>query len=242
MSVLNKVLEGFGPVKRLMPAGIKTAAKKALLSQAMRRAVRRVAALPAGEAPPRELLSDLLTAWNNEGFAADLDYLAEVTRRATRVEGPVLECGSGLTTLLLGLLAGRRGVETWTLEHHPEWHGRVTIALNEHGIRNTRVACAPLRDYGGFSWYDPPLAEMPATFDLIICDGPPGTTPGGRYGLLPVMGERFRTGALILLDDANRPEELEALRRWSDEYGVAVEMRETSEGAYALATCAGGER
>ena len=239
MGVIDKMLEGFGPVKKLVPAGVKRAAKQALLEQALRRAVRRVAALPEGEVPSRELLADLLTAWSNDGFAADLDYLEEVARRAASVEGPVLECGSGLTTLLLGLLAGRRGFETWSLEHHPEWRARVGSALKEHNVPRARLALAPLKSYGGFSWYDPPLAEMPDSFRLVVCDGPPGQTPGGRYGLLPVMRERLHAGSLILLDDANRPEEQEALRRWSDEYGVTFEMRETVEGAYAVAVCGG---
>ncbi|MBV8857714.1 MAG: class I SAM-dependent methyltransferase [Acidobacteria bacterium] len=239
MSVINRVLEGFGPVKRLMPAGVKRAARQALLEQTLRRAVRKVAALPEGEAPSRELLAELLTGWSNDGFAADLDYLEEVARRAGRVEGHVLECGSGLTTLLVGLLAGRRGFETWSLEHHPEWHARVGAALAEHNVPRARLALAPLKSYGEFSWYDPPLAEMPDAFQLVVCDGPPWTTPGGRYGLLPVMHGRLPEGALVLLDDANRPEEQEALQRWSDEYGVTFEMRETGEGAYAVAACGG---
>ena len=44
MGVINKVLEGFGPVKRLVPVGVKRAAKQALLEQTLRRAVRKVAA------------------------------------------------------------------------------------------------------------------------------------------------------------------------------------------------------
>ena len=239
MSVINRVLEGFGPVKKLMPAGVKRAARQALLDQTLRRAVRRVAALRPGETPSRGLLADLLTGWSNDGFAADLDYLEEVSRRAASVEGPVLECGSGLTTLLVGLLAGRRGFETWSLEHHPEWQARVAAAVEAHNVPRARVALAPLKSYGAFSWYDPPLAEMPEAFRLVVCDGPPWTTPGGRYGLLPVMHGRLPAGSLVLLDDADRPDEQEALRRWSDEYGVTFEMRETGEGAYALATCGG---
>jgi hypothetical protein len=34
------------------------------------------------------------------------DYLEEVIDRAARTSGPILECGSGLTSLLLGLYAG----------------------------------------------------------------------------------------------------------------------------------------
>ena len=239
MGVINRVLEGFGPVKKLMPAGVKRAARQALLDQALRRAVRRVAALPLGETPSRALLADLLTGWSNEGFAADLDYLEEVSRRAASVEGPVLECGSGLTTLLVGLLAGRRGFETWSLEHHPEWHARVGAALEAHNVPRARLALAPLKSYGAFSWYDPPFAEMPEAFRLVVCDGPPSVTPGGRYGLLPVMQARLPAGSLILLDDAERPEEQEVLARWVKEYGVGVETRETGEGAYAVAACGG---
>jgi hypothetical protein len=239
MGVIDKVLEGFGPVKKLVPAGVKKAAKKSLLEQALRRALRGVAALPEGEVPSRALLADLLAAWSNDGFAADLDYLEEVSRRAAGVGGPVLECGSGLTTLLVGLLAGRRGFETWSLEHHPEWHARVGAALAEHNVPHARLALAPLKSYGEFSWYDPPLAEMPGAFSLVVCDGPPGATPGGRYGLLPVMRERLPAGSLILLDDAERPEEQAVLARWGGEYGVEVETRETAEGAYALAVCGG---
>src|ERR1044071_10097740 len=161
MGVINRVLEGFGPVKKLMPAGVKRAAKQALLDQTLRRAVRRVAELRPGETPSRALLADLLTGGSNDGFAADLDYLEEVSRRAASVEGPVLECGSGLTTLLLGLLAGRRGFETWSLEHHPEWRERVVGALEAHNVPRARVVPAPLKSYGDFSWYDPPLAEVP---------------------------------------------------------------------------------
>ena len=241
MSVINKVLEGFGPVKKLMPAGVKRAARQALLDQTLRRAVRRVAALGPGETPSRALLADLLTGWSNDGFVADLDYLEEVSRRAASVEGPVLECGSGLTTLLVGLLAGRRGFETWSLEHHAEWHARVASALEAHNVPRARVALAPLKSYGAFSWYDPPLAEMPEAFRLVVCDGPPWTTPGGRYGLLPVMHERLPAGAVVLLDDAERPDEQEALGRWSDEYGVRFDVRQTGEGAYAVAVCKGGE-
>ena len=237
MGVIDKVLGGFGPFKRLVPKAVKRAAKKSLLEQSLRRSMRRLAALREGEAPSRELLADLLTAWSNDGFAADLDYLEEIAGRAARVEGAILECGSGLTTLLAGVLAGRRGFETWSLEHHPEWHARVGAALKENNVPRAHLALAPLKSYGDFSWYDPPLQEMPEAFGLVICDGPPWTTPGGRYGLLPVMHNCLPEGSLILLDDANRPDEQEALNRWSKEFGVGVEMRETEEGAYAFVNC-----
>jgi hypothetical protein len=223
-----------GPLKRLVPAPLKRAAKAALLERTFRNAMRCVSDLPLGVVPPRELLNDLLVGWGNEGFAAQTDYLEEVSRQAARTSGPVLECGSGLTTIMLGLLAGRRGIQTWSLEHFAEWQARVMSVLERFEIPNVQICATPLRSYGSFAWYDPPLAEMPKEFQLVICDGPPGSTAGGRYGLLPVMGKRLPAGSVILLDDATRPGEVEVLRRWASETKLRVSS--PHENSFAVLT------
>ena len=92
---------------------------------------------------------------------------------------------------------------------------------------------SPLRDYGAFSWYDPPLQELPDNFRLVVCDGPPGMTKGGRYGLLPVFGSRLPQGTVIVLDDADRPSEVELLNRWKDEGDLAVEIFNKPAGTFA---------
>ena len=67
----------------------------------------------------------------------------------------------------------------------------------------------------------PPLAEMPKEFQLVTCDGPPGSTAGGHYGLLPVMGERLPAEAVILLDDTSGRARSKSLRRWTNELRVS---------------------
>ncbi|MBC7929873.1 MAG: hypothetical protein H7Z38_04825 [Rubrivivax sp.] len=220
----------------MIPVAVKQAAKRAWLEYKFSGAVRRIADLPPGSMPTRDMLERLQSAWTNRGFVAKGDYLEEVARRAVETSGPILECGSGLTTILVGLLAGRRGVATWSLEHLPIWHERVTKRAKRYDIRGVHVCLSPLREYEGFSWYEPPMDMLPGEFKLVICDGPPGSTPGGRYGLLPVLGDRLRGGALILLDDANRASETEVLRRWGAEADIIVEMRERPTGTFALVT------
>ena len=226
-----------GPLKRLFPAQIKRPAKAALLSYLFRQAMRDVAKLPPGEMPSRDLLKKLRLGWDNQGWDAKFDYLEEILKRALETQGPVLECGSGLTTLLLGQLAGKRGVETWSLEHHAQWHQRVSNAIKRHHVPGVHLCFAPLRDYKQFNWYDPPLAEMPRQFSLVICDGPPDLANGGRYGLLPILGDRLAPGTVILFDDVREPGQPEVLRRWETESGVNVELRETEEVSFALVTC-----
>lgn len=211
-----------GQFKRLVPAPLKRAAKDALQDRTLRNAIRRVADLPLGVAPDRDLLNGLMAGWGNEGFAAVTDYLEEVCKQAAKTNGPILECGSGLTSVVLGLLAGRRGVQTWSLEHVSEWQARVTSVFERFEIPNVQICSAPLCSFGEFEWYDAPLAALPKEFQLVICDGPPGATEGGRYGLLPVMGERLPTGSVILLDDADRPGEVEVLERWASETKLQV--------------------
>ncbi|HEY6045542.1 MAG TPA: hypothetical protein VIU65_03005 [Pyrinomonadaceae bacterium] len=220
--------------KRLIPAPLKRAVREAFSKRDLHQAIRQIKDLSPGTVPSHELLNLLQRGWGNGGFAATIDYLDEVAKFASTTTGPILECGSGLTTLLLGLIAGRRGIETWSLEHISEWRTRVAGLIERFEIPNSRLCLAPLKDYGEFTWYDAPLGEMPQNFALVICDGPPGATPGGRYGLLPILGERLSKGSVILLDDATRPGEAEVLSRWKAEAPVSISFDEEKNQTFAV--------
>src|SRR5829696_4227316 len=172
-------------IKRLIPRSVKAAIKNKLRARTFLKAMRGLTALEIGEIPSREILIDLQAGWGNEGFAARTDYLEEVSRHAVCARGPILECGSGLTTIILGVLAGRRGFGTWSLENHPGWKEKVVATIDHYGIPAVQVNLCPLRSHSDFAWYDTSLIKFPATFPLVICDGPPGTTMGNRYGLFP---------------------------------------------------------
>jgi hypothetical protein len=107
------------------------------------------------------------------------------------------------------------------------WATRVTDTLAALGIDSVDLCRADLKRYDGFHWYEPPLERMPS-FALVVCDGPPGRTPGGRYGLLPVMRAHLEPGCVILLDDTQRDEERRIAHRWAEELGSVVEF--SSEG------------
>jgi hypothetical protein len=236
-SMMREILDQPNALKALLPAQIKRPARKAVLSYIFRQAMRDLMRLEPGEIPSREMLKKLRVGWDNQGWDAKLDYFDEIARRAATTSGPILECGSGLTTLLMGLLAGRRGVETWSLEHHQGWHERLSSVIKRYRIPNLNLSFAPLRDYGRFNWYAPPLEKLPKKFSLVICDGPPDLANGGRYGLLPTLGDRIQPGSVILFDDVREPGQPEVLRRWIVEHRVRVELRETEEVSFAVVTC-----
>lgn len=170
------------------------------------------AALESGN----RLLQDLIYGWGSDWSALD-EYLTECLRHALVCEGPILECGSGLTTILVGAIAKERKLTMWSLEHLPEWGERVTKYTRKFGIDSVNISVRDLRDYPEFAWYDPPLDAMPATFSLVICDGPPGGTRGARYGLAAVMKDRLHSQCVILLDDAAWEAQQKTAARWSAE-------------------------
>jgi hypothetical protein len=221
-------------MKKWAPKWLKRPVKKMLLQRQLQGVLQEIRHLPAGEIPSRNQLSDLIAGWSNEGYSANLDYLESVAKSAAGTQGAVLECGSGATTLLLGLLCGQRNIEVWSLEDSDEWRERVSGTLRRNGISGVHVCASPLIEYGEFVWYSPPLAQMPKEFSLVICDGPPGSTRGGRYGLLQVMGNRLPPGSIILLDDADRPAEAGMIKRWESEVPFETEVIEAQGGCFAV--------
>lgn len=221
-------------LKQMVPAPLKRAAKEIHWQMKLRGAIEPIAKLPVGEVPTLAMVNALQKAWDNDGFAARMDLLMEVAKRAATTSGPILECGSGLTTILMGLLAGRRGVKVYSLEHFAEWRARIEDCVAKFQISNVQILSAPLREFADFEWYNAPLAELPENFSLVLCDGPPGETRGGRYGLLPVMRDRLAPDAVIILDDTEREGELKVLRRWQNESSFDIAMHDSANGSFAV--------
>lgn len=192
---------------------------------------------PRGAAQrPGDLFERLAYGWGNSGWSGKSEYLRGCINAALDCDGAILECGSGLTTLLVGAVAQARGQSMWTLEHMPEWAQRVRRALDRLKVEAVRLCDAPLRDYGTFDWYAAPLEAMPERFALVICDGPPSMTRGGRYGLGPVMQSRLRPGCTILLDDACRSEEQGVAARWSDELALSCDLGGADQSYFVLSS------
>lgn len=179
--------------------------------------------LEAGQGVDTELLGRLIWGWSNN-WSADSDYLGACLVEADRTTGNILECGSGLTTLAVGAAAIKEDRRLFALEHEPIWAERVNREVRRLGLDNVTVIEVPLSKKGTYDWYDVGQQLELDNIGFVICDGPPGTTRGGRYGLFPEMSDRFLAGCVILLDDAERETEKEAVSRWIDGWDVDHEF------------------
>jgi len=188
----------------------------------------REAILEHGEDLNPQMLRALQQLWGNQVWAASLEYVQQMVCQASATNLPILECGSGLTTLVLGLITRGTKTDVWSLEHHSEWHQRVSDTLHQLAINHINLCLSPLISYEGFAWYDVPSGKMPNNFGLVVCDGPPGSTPGGRYGLMPVMRDRLAPEAVILMDDIDRQGEWNAVHRWKSMEPLSIDVRGTT--------------
>jgi hypothetical protein len=181
-----------------------------------------------GLADPRRV-DRLFWAWGNPN-AASAEYLVAVAKAAAASPGPILECGSGLTTVILGAVARRTGRTVVTLEHSTWWARHVGWSVRTAG-GSVDYRRTPLRDFGEFDWYD--SGPLPDGISLVVCDGPPATSHGGRYGLLPLSATHLAAGADIYLDDFDRESERAVAARWEQEFGCRVALvTNSAKGAF----------
>lgn len=144
----------------------------------------------------------LVEAWDNV-WSVRADFIISLIAIARETNGPILECGSGLTTLVLKAL-GKRVV---SLEHDKEWFDRMLeMGVNENSPTEPGVVYAPIKQYNGFKWYD--FTKIPLIYyELAVIDGPPRQI--GREGFLKLMPEYLVENGLILADDAGNMQDWE---------------------------------
>lgn len=232
-------------IKSRLPRSLKRIVRQALLDPLQRQVSDRrlrqlISELRSNASPDRHVLERFRRAWGNESFSADVTYVSEVVSHVRRCSGPILECGSGLTTLVAAVVGERRNLTVWSLEQDREWADFVTHGLKKNGIRNVELRYAPLRDYGGFVWYDVEGLELPGDFELVLCDGPAVFEEWGaahaqwRYGVLPVLASMGTRVGEILLDDATEPRAAGLLRRWRQEFGMDHRLIRATDGDCAI--------
>jgi predicted O-methyltransferase YrrM len=219
-----------GAYYKVLPRRIRVFFRESYRDFVFRRAMKQFLKDPIAHAHPGSaILLDLIYGWGNEAWSALDEYLADCINHAMASSGPILECGSGLSTILIGAIAKKQGQSHFALEHNSEWAIKVKKYLNRYKIDSVVQCTKPLKDYGDFCWYDVPLESMPDSFSLVVCDGPPGSTKGGRYGLAPIMRERLKPGSIILLDDAEREQELAIAKLWEVELDAHLDLLATDK-------------
>ena len=140
----------------------------------------------------------------------------------------ILEMGSGLSTYAHSIYLHEENPNghLTTIDHDLSWLAATQDMLNANGPVSCEVNFyhAPIGGANKIwgSGYDLP-ENLSGEFDWLLIDGPPSAV--GRLATLPTAWSHLSCGANIFLDDAARPAEQEAIRKWLDFYGGNLEFK-----------------
>lgn len=158
------------------------------------------------------------------------------TRPAT-----VLECSSGLTTVMLARCCqlNRHG-KVYSLEDGEEYAIKTRKSLDHNTLEKyAAIIHAPLEKTNingiDYAWYD--MKNIPErSIDMLVIDGPSGfIQKNSRYPALPLLFDRLSDHCMIFLDDAARDDEKEIIKFWIKEHPeISHEYIETERGCSIL--------
>lgn len=150
----------------------------------------------------------------------------------------IVEAGSGVSTVLCGLLCRQLGTgRVIALEHDHVMATRTREQIQALGLDDlVDVLHAPLRTTrignGSWVWYDVSQIPPDVEIDLLLVDGPPVWIQAeARYPALPLLRERLSSGAVVFLDDSRRYSERSVLKHWAaDCADLKIERHDTEDG------------
>ena len=181
--------------------------------------IRRLSGSTLGHVIPRiragiETEEDYNEAFQYGGnpYAADAGVLALVTGIARKCRGPIIETGSGLSSVFMA--AATPGM-VYSLEHVEHYAAQTLAWAAEAGVKNLGLCCAPLKDF----WYDLDKFDLPARFALGFCDGPPR-----MYGTRMKFFERLAPACkVIVVDDIKTDNNFaQAVHSWATSHGMEM--------------------
>jgi predicted O-methyltransferase YrrM len=142
-------------------------------------------------------------------WAVEGDFAGMIARELERSQRLVVECGSGVTSLVIANQLRQNGSgRLISLEHDAGYAARCTALLQRAGLGDfARVVVAPLRRQQvgekTVDWYDRNVVEeaVEGEIDVLVVDGPPQISPWARWPALEVLYPRLAQEAVVLMDD-----------------------------------------
>ena len=113
-------------------------------------------------------------------------------------------------------------LDVHSLEHDPVFAAKTRALLEQFDVNAwATVIDAPLVSRESSSpWYSlDGLPKALTTIDALVVDGPPASgAPLARYPALPRFADKMSAGAIVIVDDAQRPDETRMLQKWATEF------------------------
>lgn len=186
------------------------------------------------------------------GWAASPDVLRLLVRLIDRHRPElVVECGSGASSVWIGYALRRAGTgRLVAVEHEARYAELSRDLVAAHGLDDVvEVRHAPLTEVKAElagTEPDGPVESAPLWYDLsrlndldriglLFVDGPPQATgEQARHPAVPALLPRCTADAVVVLDDADRPDERALGDRWIAEHRLHRTEEPAEKGAHVF--------
>ncbi|MFO8024265.1 O-methyltransferase [Thiohalophilus sp.] len=141
----------------------------------------------------------------------------------------IVELGSGVSTLVLAYCLKKNGAGRIVSYDHDENFARITREnVEKHNLSEyVEVIHAPIGEVeignNKVKWYQIDINKIDENIDFLFVDGPPRKTQEmARYPAMKFFDNKLESGAIVLLDDANRRDEIKIKELWIEESGGLI--------------------
>lgn len=141
----------------------------------------------------------------------------------------IVELGSGVSTLVLAYCLKKIGAGRIISYDHDENFARITRDnIEKHNLSEyVEVIHAPLGKVkvgnNEYKWYQINIDDINEGIGFLFVDGPPRKTQEmARYPAMEFFDKKLESGAIVILDDANRHDEIKIKELWVKESGDLI--------------------
>lgn len=174
-------------------------------------------AIARGDDTP-ETYFELHETWSNGAWPCAPDMLMAVATLARKTNGPIIEFGSGLSTLVAR--AANPVVPIVAYEHNASWAEKVDSLVTQCGLAEIEIKLGCL--VGSPPFYQ--VSESDNHFALAICDGPPHKKHADRSKTYPVLSRVLRPGGAFTVDDLQFDGAKENFENWAKSVGAEYQI------------------
>lgn len=178
--------------------------------------------LGTGHEVPMSSILDLYAHWGHPLDDVEASYLGSALHSAEHVDGPILQCGASLTTLILGKLCdglAYRAKPIICLEENPHWANVIRSWLTQYQIHSVQVLTAVPQLHSGSVWYGIDQRKLPHNIALALCQGNKSQATS-MISLIIRCSAQLAPGVTLLGQQQRDPVELQFLERWAKRHDM----------------------
>ena len=177
------------------------------------------------------LLPELYALWGTPLSPSTQSFLQSCIAHTKTCSGHVLQCGSSLDTLVLGIVCARQTDKPT----HQQRANLIRTRLTDYGITSVHVIVARPQMFADHVWYKVDASQLPKNFSLAVCEGG-HSTPRGAVGLIAKMQDQLNDDSVILAQHVREAKDHEFLTQWAIERNSKCVLVDRTEGFFKISS------